>query len=152
MLAYADGKGIHTMRDFYPATIAAAGRAGYDLTFADFPDCVCTGNTPEEAIEMAPAALAGHIAAMDWDDETLPEPSPLKKAVRKGGRKVVLVTLVAAPPEPKYARRINITMDEGLLDEIDQVATNRSGFLADAARAELARRRFRRKGDRVKPP
>ncbi len=132
------------MRKFYPATIAAAGRAGFDLTFADFPDCVCTGKTPEEAMEMAPAALAGHIAAQAGDGEPLPDPSPLKKMARKGGLKVVLVTLVAAPPEAKRSRRINITMEDGLLDEIDEVAANRSGFLADAARAELARRRARR--------
>ncbi len=129
------------MRKFYPATIAAAGRAGFDLTFADFPDCVCAGNTPEEAMEMAPAALAGHIAAMAGDGAPIPDPSPIEEAARKGGRKVVLVTLVAAPPVAKRSRRINITMDGGLLAEIDSVAANRSGFLADAARAELARRR-----------
>ena len=38
-------------------------------------------------------------------------------------------------------QRVNITMDEGLLDEIDAIADNRSRFLAEAARAELARRR-----------
>jgi metal-responsive CopG/Arc/MetJ family transcriptional regulator len=36
---------------------------------------------------------------------------------------------------------VNITMDEGLLDEIDSIADNRSRFLAEAARAALVRRR-----------
>lgn len=39
------------------------------------------------------------------------------------------------------AVRINITLDEGLIAAIDRVAENRSGFLADAARAALAARR-----------
>jgi metal-responsive CopG/Arc/MetJ family transcriptional regulator len=36
---------------------------------------------------------------------------------------------------------VNITLDEGLLGEIDAIPDNRSRFLADAARAELAHRR-----------
>jgi metal-responsive CopG/Arc/MetJ family transcriptional regulator len=42
---------------------------------------------------------------------------------------------------PGRARRVNVTLDEALLEEIDQISNNRSGFLAEAARAELARRR-----------
>jgi metal-responsive CopG/Arc/MetJ family transcriptional regulator len=42
---------------------------------------------------------------------------------------------------PGKAQRVNITLDEALLDEIDQIADSRSRFLAEAARAELARRR-----------
>jgi metal-responsive CopG/Arc/MetJ family transcriptional regulator len=52
------------------------------------------------------------------------------------------VTVALVPVTlPGRAHRVNITMDEGLLHEIDAVADNRSRFLADAARAELARRR-----------
>ena len=52
----------------------------------------------------------------------------------------VAVTLIAAVL-PGRARRVNVTLDEALLEEIDQISDNRSGFLAEAARAELARRR-----------
>jgi metal-responsive CopG/Arc/MetJ family transcriptional regulator len=38
-------------------------------------------------------------------------------------------------------RGVNVPLDEALLEEIDQISNNRSGFLAEAARAELARRR-----------
>lgn len=41
---------------------------------------------------------------------------------------------------PGKARRVNVTLDEALLEEIDAVTDNRSRFLAEAARAELARR------------
>lgn len=36
--------------------------------------------------------------------------------------------------------RVQVSIDEGLLARIDRVAKNRSGFLADAARAALAAR------------
>jgi metal-responsive CopG/Arc/MetJ family transcriptional regulator len=42
---------------------------------------------------------------------------------------------------PGKAQRVNIAMEEALLDEIDAIADNRSRFLAEAARAEIARRR-----------
>jgi metal-responsive CopG/Arc/MetJ family transcriptional regulator len=42
---------------------------------------------------------------------------------------------------PGKLQRVNITIDEALLDEIDAMADNRSRFLTEAARAELARRR-----------
>ena len=42
---------------------------------------------------------------------------------------------------PGRARRVNVTLAEALLEEIGRIGDNRSGFLAEAARAELARRR-----------
>jgi hypothetical protein len=51
------------------------------------------------------------------------------------------VALMLIPARlPSKALRINITMDEGLIERIDAVSTNRSAFLADAARNELDRR------------
>jgi hypothetical protein len=51
------------------------------------------------------------------------------------------VALMLIPARlPSKALRINITMDEGLIERIDAVSTNRSTFLADAARNELDRR------------
>lgn len=41
---------------------------------------------------------------------------------------------------PGRSVRLNISLDEGLVAAIDRVAANRSGFLADAARAALAAR------------
>jgi metal-responsive CopG/Arc/MetJ family transcriptional regulator len=52
---------------------------------------------------------------------------------------MVAVTVVGVTV-PGRAKRVNVTLDEALLDEIDSIAKNRSRFLAEAARAELARR------------
>jgi hypothetical protein len=47
----------------------------------------------------------------------------------------------SAPSARAKAKRINIMMDEGLIEAIDRIASNRSGFLADAARMAIAARR-----------
>ena len=44
---------------------------------------------------------------------------------------------------PGRAKRVNVTLDEALSEEIDEVIDNCSRFLAEAARAELARRSAR---------
>ena len=85
-------------------------------------------------------ALAGHVALMVADGDALPEPTPLEAVAEDRDASTVAITLVSVVL-PGKMQRVNITMDEGLLDEIDAIADNRSRFLAEAARAELARRR-----------
>ena len=74
------------------------------------------------------------------DGEELPEPTPLEALAARRLPRPATIALVPVML-PGKAQRVNITMDEALLDEIDAVADNRSRFLAEAARAELARRR-----------
>jgi len=45
---------------------------------------------------------------------------------------------------PGKAVGFNVTLDEGLVAAIDRVTSNRSGFLAEAAREYLARRKEQR--------
>ena len=85
-------------------------------------------------------ALSGHIALMIADGEALPNPTPLEEVAAEKEPSTVAITLVPIVL-PGRARRVNVTLDEALLEEIDQISNNRSGFLAEAARAELARRR-----------
>lgn len=74
------------------------------------------------------------------DGEELPKPSALQTVAAAREASTVAITLVPVVL-PGRARRVNVTLDEALLEEIDQITSNRSGFLAEAARAELARRR-----------
>jgi hypothetical protein len=69
--------------------------------------------------------------------ESIPKPSgnvPIDPEVDDHCRFLARVEL------PGKAVRLNITMDEGLVAAIDKVASNRSSFLADAAREALAKR------------
>jgi DNA-binding protein YbaB len=74
------------------------------------------------------------------DGDPLPEPTPLESVAKKRDASTVAITLVSVAL-PGKLQRVNITIDEALLDEIDAMADNRSRFLTEAARAELARRR-----------
>ena len=137
------------MRRYYPATVdrETADRPGqglvvaYGIAFPDFPGCVSAGASAEEAIEAGHEALAGHVALMVADGDPIPDPTPLERVTWEEDEDVVCVTLVPVSL-PGRAVRLNISLDEGLLDEIDAVAGRgkRSAFLAAAARAELARR------------
>jgi predicted RNase H-like HicB family nuclease len=124
----------------YPAAIDKDPDSDYGVVFPDFPGCVSAGSTLDEAVLGAHEALAGHVALMVADGDELPVPTPLEAVAARRDATTVAITLVPVTL-PGKAQRVNITMDEALLEEIDAIADNRSRFLAEAARAELARRR-----------
>jgi len=123
----------------YPAIIEKDANSDYGISFPDFPGCVSAGATAEEAIAMGGEALAGHIAIMAKDGDPIPDPTRLEAVDLDPEVRVVCLTLIPAIIPGKVVR-INVTLDEALLEEIDTIARNRSGFLADAAREKLARR------------
>lgn len=124
---------------FYPAILEKEPDSAYGVTFPDIPGCVSAGETAEEALVNAHEALAGHIALMVQDGDPLPEPTSVENVVADPEVTMVAVTMVGVMV-PGRAKRVNVTLDEALLEEIDSIANNRSRFLAEAARAELARR------------
>jgi predicted RNase H-like HicB family nuclease len=127
-------------RVHYAAVIDRDPDSDFGVVFPDFPGCVSAGSTLDEAMLGAHEALAGHVALMVADGDELPAPTPLETVAGQRDGTTVAITLVPVTL-PGKAQRVNITMDEGLLEEIDAIADNRSRFLSEAARAELARRR-----------
>lgn len=127
-------------RIFYPAILEKEPKSIFGVTFPDVSGCTSAGNTAEEALVNAHEALAGHIALMVEDGECLPDATPIESVIPDPEISVVAITLVGVTL-PGRAKRVNVTLDEALLEEIDSVADNRSRFLADAARGELARRK-----------
>jgi predicted RNase H-like HicB family nuclease len=125
---------------YYPAVIDKDPDSDFGVAFPDFPGCVSAGATLDQAVLGAHEALAGHVALMVADGDALPEPSPLESVAAERDKSTVAITLVPVTL-PGKLQRVNISIDEGLLDEIDAIADNRSRFLSEAARAELARRR-----------
>lgn len=125
---------------YYPALIDKDAESDFGVSFPDFPGCVSAGETLEESLIGAQEALSGHIALMIADGDELPKPTSLEEVAAEKEPSTVAITLVPVVL-PGRARRVNVTLDEALLEEIDQISNNRSGFLAEAARAELARRR-----------
>ncbi len=124
---------------YYPALVDKDAESDFGVSFPDFPGCVSAGETLEESLLGAQEALSGHVALMIADGDALPKPTSLEEVAAEKEPSTVAVTLVPVVL-PGRARRVNVTLDEALLEEIDQISNNRSGFLAEAARAELARR------------
>lgn len=96
----------------------------------------------DEAIRLAAEALSLHVAGMREDGDAIPPPRSMEEIKAAGSDWIDLAgaTVVAVPLLPPQGRsvRVNITIDERLLMEIDAVTGNRSAFLAEAARRALS--------------
>ena len=123
----------------YIALIRKEADSDYGVEFPDLPGCVTAGVTLDEAAAMAREALALHLEGMAEAGEPRPEPSSLEDVTVLAASAGAVPILVAAPRLKGRTVRINVTMDENLLTEIDAAAGPgaRSRFLAQAARASL---------------
>ena len=114
----------------------------YGVSFPDFPGCVTAGSTIDEAKDMAKEALAGHVQTMlDYGDK-IPEPSRLESIMTDPENADVIAFLVVAVPDPNpKSVRVNITVPENTLRQIDAAAKkrgmSRSSFLVHAAKNSL---------------
>ncbi|MBO0334440.1 type II toxin-antitoxin system HicB family antitoxin [Sneathiella sp. CAU 1612] len=120
---------------FYPALVSKDQDSDYDISFPDFAGCVSAGGTIEQAIRSAHEALQLHIEGIIEDKDPIPAATPLADVMTDD----VLALVLIGARLPGKAQRVQITLDEHLLAEIDAVADNRSGFLAEAARDKLSR-------------
>lgn len=117
----------------------------YGISFPDFPGCVSGGDSADEAIVRGRETLAFHVAGMVEDGDPLPHLRNLTElrddpAFRDAVRDAIIALVpIDLPGRPV---RVNVSIDEGLLDRIDRAAKargeTRSGFLAAAAKARLA--------------
>jgi predicted RNase H-like HicB family nuclease len=130
------------MLRYYPAFVYKDKE--YGITFPDFPGCVTAGATLEEAHRMAEEALQGHIEVELEYGEELPDPTPLEKANKLAKKERGVLSIVSISVRiPGYAKtkRINITIDEDLLKDIDAAAAkrglSRSALLAQGARTMI---------------
>lgn len=122
----------------YMALLRKEEGSDYGVDFPDFPGCVTAGSTLEEARMMAAEALAGHVAVMREHGEDIPAPSDLDKIMADAENSDGVAFLVTIPDAAVRSKRVQVTLPEDLLDQIDAVTDNRSAFLAKAARRELA--------------
>jgi predicted RNase H-like HicB family nuclease len=119
----------------------------YGISIPDFPGAVSGGRTVDEAIARGRETLAFHVAGMIEDGDAMPGLRSLEelradKDVRGEMRDVKRVCLVEVPFElPGKPVRVNISIEDRLLDAIDRAAQTRgqtrSAFLADAAREKI---------------
>lgn len=116
----------------------------FGISFPDFPGCISSGDTAESAIRKGSEALSFHVAGMVEDGDTLPmlrSMSELKQD-KDFNEDAEGAALALVPFElPGKSVRVNISIDENLLDAVDRAAKatgqSRSAFLAEAARSRI---------------
>ena len=128
---------------YYVAIVDGAKKV-WGARLPDFPGCHGGGATPQAAVDDLTRALREFAADMVADGEALPKPTDLGQILNdiaagredRGG--TVMVPLLVDKGRPV---RANISLDAGLLEQIDEEAKRRgltrSAFLASAARDKI---------------
>jgi len=123
----------------YIALIHKDPNSAFGASFPDLPGCISTADTLEELRPMIEEALGFHIEGMIEDGEAVPEPSTLDEILKADGYADAVAVMVVKAPETEGATvRVNITLSEKTLAQIDRKAAaqgmSRSGFLVEAAK------------------
>ena len=121
---------------YYPAFVDKDVDSDFGVSFPDFPGCVSAGESVEDALIGAQEALAGHVALMLADGDALPKASALEEVAAAREASTVAVTLVSVVL-PGRARRVNVTLDEALLEETARSATTAPAFSPNSPAAAL---------------
>jgi predicted RNase H-like HicB family nuclease len=127
------------MVKFYVAIIERMAD-GFAVFFPDMPGCASAGATIQEAATNAEQALHGHLTLALEHGEALPEPAPLD-AIPTDPEVDEAARILVRFDVPARSVRVNITLSEDLLNEVDQFAKGhgftRSGLLAQAVREHV---------------
>jgi predicted RNase H-like HicB family nuclease len=122
----------------YIAIVHKEDKSDFGVSFPDFPGCVSAGKNIDEAKDMAQEALTFHIQGMFEDGEQLPFPSKLEEIMGDPDYTNAIAYVVVSVPDAKPRTvRVNITVPEMTLKQIDAAAKkrgmSRSSFLVQAA-------------------
>lgn len=121
----------------YIGLIHKEAASDFGVSFPDFPGVVTAGTDLDDARAMADEALSFHIEGLVEDGEAVPEPSSLEAVMADPANREAVAILVSVKTDTKKAVRVNVTLPEDVLKQIDAFAEahgfTRSGFLAKAA-------------------
>jgi predicted RNase H-like HicB family nuclease len=120
--------------------------SAFGIWFPDVEGCFSAGDTLAEASANAAAALRQHVETLESAGRPVPPPRLVDDVLRDEGVREAMAAnamLLAVPLLSDAGRtvRINVSLDKGLVDQIDAAASvrglTRSGFLAQAAREKI---------------
>ena len=110
----------------------------FGVSFPDFPGVITAGTTLDDARAMAQEALALHIEGLAEDGEAIPEASSLEEVMSDPDNRSGVAILVSVKNEQPKAVRVNVTLPEDVLEQIDRYAEahgfTRSGLLTQAVK------------------
>jgi predicted RNase H-like HicB family nuclease len=116
----------------------------FGISFPDFPGVASGGRSLDEAVERGAQTLAFHAQGITEDGDSLPRLRGLEELRKDKTFRADLrgAIIVAVPVDlPGKAVRVNVTIEEQLLQAIDRAAgrlgQSRSAFLASAARERI---------------
>jgi predicted RNase H-like HicB family nuclease len=131
----------------YVAVIEKEPDSAFGVWFPDVEGCFSAGDTLDEAVANAAAALRQHAEAVESAGRRVSPPRSIGEVLAdddvaasvEGGAVLFAVPLLA---DAGRTVRINISLDKALVDQIDSAASarglTRSAFLAQAAREKIA--------------
>jgi predicted RNase H-like HicB family nuclease len=129
---------------YFHAVVHKDEGSSYGVHFPDLPGCFSAADDLEDIVPNAVEALTLWFE----DAETMVQPSPIETirvqaaADLAEGAFLVMVPWIGRNAKPA---RVNISLDQAMLDAIDSAAAmrrlTRSAFLAQAARNEIEGRR-----------
>lgn len=108
---------------------------GYDVFFPDFPGCVASGTTIDQAARNAKDALSMHYYAMEEDGEDIPEPSVSLNTEDTAGNVVSPITIYPELLHEEYRNRrvkTNTTIPAWLKAAAEERGINFSRVLENA--------------------
>lgn len=132
---------------YYLGIVEKDADSAFGIWFPDMPGCFPAADEFDDLPRVAAELLRLHVEALESNGRDVPDPRPIaevmadKEARRslKAGATTMLVPLFA---DPGRTVRVNVTVDRGLLEQIDEAADarglTRSAFLAQAAREKIA--------------
>jgi len=121
--------------------------SAFGMWFADMPGCFPASDALEDLPREAALLLRQHVEALESAGRPVPAPrslaevmaEPEVRAALAHGATTLLVPLLA---DGGRTVRVNVTVERGLLEQIDAAAEtrglSRSAFLAQAAREKIA--------------
>ncbi len=126
----------------YIGLIQKAADGDFGVTFPDFPGVITAGATLDDARSSAQEALAIHIAGLAESGEAIPAPSSLEDVMSDPDNRSGIAILMCIKTEQARAIRVNVTMPEDVLTQLDRYAQahgfTRSRLLTQAAKRLLA--------------
>jgi predicted RNase H-like HicB family nuclease len=117
----------------------------FGVIFPDIEGCFSAGDTLDEAIENAQEAVEGYLEVLLEDGDELPNFKSIQEHRANPEYDGFIWSFVSVDMTPFMgkSKKVNVTLPELLLRQIDNIAATssiyktRSGFLAKAAMHEL---------------
>lgn len=123
----------------YTVVIHKDRDSDYGVTVPDLPGCFSAGDTADDALNNAIEAIECHIEGLLIDGESIPPGLPIEhyKSMRQYASGIWALVDVDLSKLSGKAKRVNITLPERILAQIDSFASRsgdtRSGLLVHAA-------------------